>query len=332
MAKLKTLTAGLLLAFASFTATAEVGFITDAKRVDTAYDTVHQVLYISGGDSVRRYDMVAKKFLKPVMLGGQTMGMDISPDGKLLAVANASRGLKKNFIDIINLHFLSSKRISFDLDFYEGGTFTVAFDEQNNLLVASSFEGSGWVPLRKYNLASQKTTVLGSIRQNSMLTASFSKKMIAIAESNISSGDWGVYKVGDEKYTSKNSTGWFNFEIGISYTGNQISIPTYGGTFVSDNKKTFPAVGQYAGVAPIGVAYSPVNNQVYFAMAQSNYIAAYNSTTMTETARYQVPGYFDWTGNNAFVEGRTKIASDNSFLFSTLDSGIFYLPLRKPAQ
>jgi DNA-binding beta-propeller fold protein YncE len=332
MKSLTLLIAGIILVFATLPAQAKSGFIPDANRVDIAYDTIRQILYISGGDSVRRYDMANKKFASPISLGGQTMGMDISPDGKFLAVANSSRGATQNFIDIINLRTLTAQRVSFDLDFMEGGTYTAAFDGLGNILVSSTFEGSGWVPLRKYNYLSKQTSVLGSVRQSSMLTASTDRTMIAVAESNSSDGPWGVYRAGDEQYSSKYSTGWFNFEIGISYNGGQVAVPTYGGTFIKDNKKTFPAVGTYAGVTPIGVAYASVGSMVYFAMADSDYIAVYNINTMTEANRYKVPGHFDWTGNGAFAEGRTKIAADNSFLFSTLDNGIIYLPLRVPAR
>lgn len=320
------------LSFMLLSATASAEFITDENRADIAYDTVRQVLYISGGQTVRRYDMVAKKFLAPITLGGTTLGMDISPDGKLLAVANTTKGTNKNFIDLINLRTLVPKRVSFGLSFNEGGTYTVAFDEQSNLLVSSVFEGSGWVPLRKYNIFSQKTTVLGSIRHGSMLTPSFDRKRVAIAEADISSGDWGVYKVGDEKYASTHTTEWFNFEIGISYTGSQIIVPTYNGAYVKDATKTFPNVGEYAGVAPIGVSYAPASNNIYFPMALTDHISIYNMANMTEIGTYKVPGTFDWTGNSPFVEGRTKVATDNSFLFSTLDKGIFYQALRTPAQ
>ncbi|MDT4331881.1 YncE family protein [Methylomonas sp. MED-D] len=324
--------AGIVLFFSGLTAHAEAGFIADANRYDIAYDTVRQVLFISGGTTVRRYDMVAKKFLTPITLGGQTAGMDISADGKLLAVANLSRGAKQNFIDVINLRTLAVKRVGFDLSFGEGGTFTVAFDELSNILVSSNYEGSGWVPLRKINYFTKAVSELGSVRQNSMLAASADRHTIAVAESNISNGAWGVYKAGDEQYQSNNATNWFNFEIGISYTGSQIAVPTYGGTIILDSKQVFPAVGEYAGVTPIGAAYAPVGNKVYFPMANSDYISVYNSDTMTEVAQIKVPGNFDWNGNFAFGEGRVKVASDNSFLFSTLDSGVYFAPLRTPAQ
>ena len=80
---------------------ASSGFIAADGRTDIAYDTARQVLYISGGAQLRRYDMAAQAFLSPIALGGTTMGMDISADGRFLAVANGSRDAKANFVDII---------------------------------------------------------------------------------------------------------------------------------------------------------------------------------------------------------------------------------------
>jgi DNA-binding beta-propeller fold protein YncE len=333
MNKLKTLMTGILLVLASFAINANAGFITDVNRVDVAYDTTHQVLYISGGETVRRYDMVNKKFLAPITLGGETLGMDISADGKLLAVANSSTGTDYSIIDIINLRDLSSKRVRFDLVPGDGGTFAVAFDALGGILVSNQARGStgGWTSLKKYNYFTKKTTAFGLTAYNSMLTPSIDRKIIAVAAPTNDPSNMGVYKAGDESFVADKSSTYHNVEVGVSYNGKQITALTLGGAVVIDAKKTFPIIGDPAGILPMGVAYSPAGNHVYFAMANSDYIAAYNTKTMTELAQYKVPGHFDETGIS-FSEGRTKIASDNSFLFSTLDNGIYYLPLRKPAQ
>lgn len=303
------------------------GFITAPTRADVAYDSSRSVLYISGSDSIMRFDMLTQSFMAPIFLGGSTLGMDISPDGRTLAVANRSRGATKNFIDLVDLETGTSSRVGFDLAFGEGGTFTVAYDSAGKLLVSSAYEGSGWVPLRKYDPLSGMTSTIGSVRQNSMLSASADNSSIAITESNISSGPYGVYRVGNVSYNSNRTLGWFTFEVGISRNGQQIAVPTYNGTYIDDPSTVIPSIGTYAGQTPIGVAYSPNSDAVYFPFAQSNFIAAHSTITGQEIQRFTVPGTFDWTGNFAFSEGRTKIADDASFLFSTLDNGIYFTSL-----
>lgn len=316
------------------------GFISAPGRADIAYDTKHDILYISGDSSLRRYDVKSQAFLTPIMLGGKTMGMDISPDGKTLAVANAVRGASQNYVDLVNLATGVSSRVGFNPNSaYEGGTYTVAYDNQGKLLVSSQFQGSGWTPLRKYDPVTQSTTILGTVTQDVMLTASADRSVIGVAEANISDGRWGVYHAGDTSYVSQHQgyapvtggTGWFNFEIGVSRNGSQFVIPTYGGTYVGDAQSVVPTIGQYAGISPIGVAYSPLSDVVYFPFADTNYIGEYDTKTLTEITRIPVPGYYDWPGNWAFVEGRSKVASDGSYLFSTLDNGVFIARVPEPA-
>lgn len=306
------------------------GFISASDRKDIAYDTVHDVLYISGDSTLRRYDMKTGAFLAPITLGGITGGMDISPDGKTLAVANLSRGASKNFVDLVSLTDLSHQRVGFDLQFMEGGTYTTAFDKSGKLLVSSNFEGSGWVPLRKYDPLTGNTTVLGSVRQSSMLSASADHSVIGVTEANISSGPYGLYKTGDSSYASSRGLGWFTFEIGVSRDGSQIAVPTYSGTYIDDKTNILPSIGTYAGQLPIGVAYSPVDDVMYLPFAGTNYIASYDTKTGALLQKYTTTGNFDWVGNWAFAEGRTKVASDGSLLFSTLDNGVFFQTLTAP--
>ncbi|HEX5685593.1 MAG TPA: hypothetical protein VFY73_16350 [Ideonella sp.] len=303
------------------------GFIPAEGRVDIAFDGTNQVLYISGGPQVRRFDFNTKSFLPPLALGGATMGMDVSADGKRLAIANASRGANENFVDIVTLRTGKVRRVSFPLAFAEGGTHAVAYDAEGKLLVTSRFEGSGWTPLRHYDPVTGLSHQLAELSAPAMVSPSANHRYVAVAEGNMSSGPYGRYMTGDTAYRSLQSTNWSLFEIAIAPNGAQSAVPTYGGTFIDDAKKSFPAVGTYAGQTPIGAAYAPTGDVVYFPFAQSNFVAEYDRRTMTERRRFTVPGQFDWTGNGAFVEGRTKVSPDGRLLFVTLDDGVFYQEL-----
>jgi hypothetical protein len=62
-------------------------------------------------------------------------------------------------------------------------------------------------------------------------------------------------------------------------------------------------------------------------MTQTKTILRYDTRTMRQTGTITVPGTFDWTGNEPFVEGRTHVSADGRLLFSTLDNGVFYTTL-----
>jgi hypothetical protein len=313
----------LAVALSSSAWPAAIGLVPAPSRIDFVVDAPRHVLYISGTDQLLRYDLKAGAFLAPIALSGQTLGMDISPDGHFLAVANGITDAARSHVDIIDLRTLLPKRLYFTLEFMEGGTYTVAYDRDGRLLVSSQFEGSGWVPLRKVNVKRSQATTIGSVMRDSMLTPSADHTWIAIAESNNSGGPYGRYATGDASYASTYGTGWFNYEIGISRDGNQMAVPTYGGTYFNDFRTSFPPLGQYAGVQPVGVAYSPARDRVYFPFAQTNYIAEYDTTTMTETRRWTVPSTFGTNGNWAFVSGRTKVSTDDKTLCTTVTGGVW---------
>ncbi len=329
-----------LLAFASLlcalpAAQADsTGFITAPNRNDVAYDVANHTLYISGTDQVRRYDMASGSFLTPIQIGGVTAGMDISPDGKTLAIANYQQGPDSNFVDFVNLTNGSVTRQDIPYSGTEGGTFTVAYDSQGKLLVSTTAYGPYQTILRQLDTSSGTSTSLGQVWASSMLSASADHQVIAIAEPLVSGGRWGYYQAGAGSYIAQhpgagdrfdfNSEG-FSFEIAASSNGSQLTIPTSGGTFISDANGLRHLVGQYGGPTPIGAAYSPLNDDIFLPFSGTDYVAEYDSNTLQEVNRFVADGHsFEWQRNSAFAEGRTKVAADGSYFFTTLDNGIFF--------
>lgn len=298
------------------------GMIPAAGRVDIAFDAKSQVLYISGGPEVRRFDVKTKTFLEPLKLGGATMGMDVSADGKKLAVANASRGARDVFVDVVTLKTGKSKRVSFPLESGEGGSYTVAYDAQGQLLVTTSYEGSGWTPLRKYDPATGLTVKLADLSE-AAVNPSPNHKYVGVVEGNSSNGPYGIYTTGDSTYHERADTDAWLSEIAVAPNGGQIAIPTYMGTLIDDAKKTLPSVGTYGVSVPIGAAYAPSGDFIYYSFSNSSYVVEYDRRTMTEVRKVTVPGKFDWWPM-PLEEGRVKVSSDGRLLFVTLDDGVFY--------
>jgi hypothetical protein len=71
-------------------ANAEGTFISAPNRVDMVHDQNRNLLYISSGGDVLRYDLNSHQFLPPFQLGGDLKGMDLSPDANTLAVTDYS--------------------------------------------------------------------------------------------------------------------------------------------------------------------------------------------------------------------------------------------------
>ncbi|HEX8091069.1 MAG TPA: Ig-like domain-containing protein, partial [Blastocatellia bacterium] len=304
-------------------------------RVDMVYDIARDTVYITSGSSVLRYQIGSNSFLPPFQLGGNLYGIDLSPDGNTLIVADATRTETNVWVHVIDLQTGASRKALFPRAFLEGGTYSVAFGNDETVLITSTFEGSGWVPMRRYNPRTNGWSEIASVRQSSMVTSSSDGSVIGFEESNISDGAFGRYRLSDASLLRKSGytdgTGWFNYEIGVNRNGTQYALPTYGGTFIYDgNLNRLTTVGQYAGPQPIGVVYHPAEDVVYFAWAGSTEVRAHNTNTFAQLAAYNFEYTFTHPGNWAFVHGRLKLSGDGSLLFATVDGGVRYLRLYSP--
>jgi len=302
--------------------------IPAANRVDEVYDSKRDIVYITNGSSITRYQVGSNTMLPPINLPGTSLtGMDISPDDNTLAVANSLQINGQPSIYLVDLPTLQPQPVVFAPTFYEGGTWSVAFGDDGAVLVSSRFNGSGWVSLRRFDPQSNTVGTIASITQDTMLSSSADRSTVGVAESNISDGRWGSYRVFDQNWmenTFYDGTGWFNYEIGVNPTGTQFSIPTYGGTYFYDaNMDPMPPkVGMYAGGQPVGAAYSPNSSVVYFPWVGSNLVYAYDTNTFTPVGSYNFEYVFTWNGNHAYNDGRVKISKDGSLLMVTVGGGV----------
>lgn len=325
----------LMLASAPSTSVAHAGksgkFISASGRVDIAYDDARGLLYITSGDQMLRYQLSSQSFQTPVTISGANLyGMDISPDGSTAAIADTAYGSSDSYVHLVDLDTLAVNTAQFPLD-GAAGTFTVAYGKGGNLVVSSEFNGSGWVNLWLYDPTTGVETNLGSVRQDTMLTPSANRQVVALAEANESNGPFGYYAVKSGTLDQNGSSGWFNFEIGVNKNATLYAIPTYGGTYIADQNLnlTGTVIGTYAGSLPIAAAFNPKKDLVYFPFTGTTDVEVYNTKTWTQVNSYNCNDTFNWVGNGSFVQGRTKVSKDGSKLFVTVTNGVCYVKIKK---
>jgi hypothetical protein len=302
-------------------------FIAAPKRVDMAYDGKRHILYITSADSVLRYSLISHSFLTPYKLSGDLRGIDISPDENTLAIADHN---------LYGIYLINLKTGKYERAIYpssgDAGSFSVSFASNSLLLVTSSFNGSGWVPLRKCNLNTHKFTSIAEVNQDTILSPNADHTVIGFAESNSSDGPFGRYRVADGNLLRRNGydhgTGWFNYEIAVNHNGTQYAIPTFGGTILADKNLTkFAIVGKYNGGHPVGAAYNPTKDIVYFPWSGTSNVYAYDTNTLQKIGSYDFKNIFPDTGNYAYVNGRAKVSKDGRYLFVSVKDGVRYLDL-----
>ncbi|HMJ56322.1 MAG TPA: hypothetical protein VK540_29845 [Polyangiaceae bacterium] len=315
--------------------TCRIRFVAAPNRRDVVYDAKRQLLYITTNTgtpseagstgAVLRWDVQSSAFLSPLLTGGTFNGIDISPNDDTLVVAESGNDATNNWVHVVDLPSGTSEKSKFPLDYGEGGTFMPLFLDDTTLLVSSEYQGSGWAPLRKATLGGS-ISILASIRQDSMLARSGDGRTIAIAESNISNGPASRYNVPCAEFLDTVETQRWNYEICVSRDGSQMSVPTYDGTYVYDIGGTqIKTVGAYAADQPVGCAYSPIADIVYFAWvgAQHPSVEAYRTDSL-ERVKVVDPqvGQVAQVYNTAFVSGRTRISRDGTRLLVTVNGGV----------
>lgn len=307
-------------------------FIPANGRRDMVYDAKRNTLYIStDGGNILRYSLSTSSFLSPFTVGGNLLGVDLTPDMDTLVVADSATYGSNNRVHLVDLTTESPRTLEFSRASNEGGTYTTVFTNNNTLLVSSRFQGSGWVPLREADITTGTSRTLSSVRQDTMLTSSADHTVIGYSESNISSGEFGRYRVSDGSF-AESGTGWFNFEIGTSRDGLQFALPTYGGMYIYDDDfTTIGVIGTYARDLPIGVVYSPVADLIYTAWWNDDAIQIYDAQTLSYIKSIDTTRVFDWVGNHAFQEGRLRISDNGLLLFATVDGGINMYEVPEPA-
>jgi len=319
---------GLTMALAR-PAYADGVFIPAAERKDMVHDPVRNRIYITNGDEVLRYDLATETFLPPFSLGGDLNAIDISADGSQLAVADLTYSASANtcWIHVVDLETGESTRAEFTRATGEGGTYAVAFCADDSVLVTSRYLGSGWVPLRRYTPSTGVTLRLANVCQDTMLSPNADRTIIAFAESNISDGRWGRYRVSDGTIISMTGytfgTSAFNYEIAVNRDATSYAIPTYAsGTKLYDSALLY---NKSLAVRAVGVAYHPTEDILYAAVSGSRYVNAYDIGSSALIHQYDFDTTFPWHGNTAFEIGRLKVSSAGNLILGTVDGGVRYV-------
>lgn len=291
------------------------------------------ILYIStsGGD-IDRYNTQTGSFLTPFAVGGSLLGMDLSPDGTTLAVADTTR----TGIDLVSTSTGAVTPVNFTPAFGEGGAFSVAYESNGNLLVTTKFQGSGWVPLRQYDPSTGMTTIIGGgggpngeVRQDTILSASADRSTIGLAQGNQTGGPINAFSVasGSIAATTTLPNGLFAYAIASNAHGTQFAVPTYYGTYVynlSGSSFTGQTVLGVNGNEPLYTVYSPTSH--YMFAANWDFTGANNALLVYDTNTWQVVANlgsqnWNWDGNGAFQQGWMRISPDGDWLAVSVNGG-----------
>jgi predicted outer membrane repeat protein len=298
--------------------------IPASNRVDGVFSADNSVVYITSGSQVLRYDLSTQSFLAPLELGGYLKALDLSPDGQTLAIADSGDWAGDQlWVYVVRLDTGTSKKVTFARSAMEGGSYSIAYGSDGQLLITSLFQGSGWVPMRRYDPATDTTALLGQVFGGALLSASGDRSVIGYAEAGGSNGPWGRYFVATGNRLEAGQTLWFVSDIAANRNAAQFAITTNGGTFLYDEAANQVAtLGSYGAGRPIGVAYHPTQDLLYTAWMGTSEIRVFETANFQQVDSLNAGFIFQDNHNWAFDNGRLKTSRDGALLLATVGGGV----------
>jgi hypothetical protein len=316
---------------------APVAIIAAPGRRDMVHDARRRRVYIttsSSAGAVLSYDLATQQFDPPLLSGGEFHGIDLSPDGDHLAVADASfepvTGGNLAWVHLIDLTTGTSRRIIFNTQSNsETSVFTTVFTSNTELLITTNSSVSGGTSIRRIDISSNAVETIRSLHARSaMLTLSANGSAVGWAEQNSSIGPCGRFDLAQQRFTTR-GVGRPVYEIAVDRTAAQFAIPVLAGLAIFDADLHPQTTLGTADVRPVGAVYSPVASEIYLAWSgASTSISAHSSTSFQKLRDIElVPGLFlprDFFFE-AFVDARMKVSRDGQLLLVTMgDSVVVY--------
>lgn len=293
-----------------------VALIPVAGARDHVYDLLRGVLYITtSAGKIERYQPATKQLLAPLTVGNSLYGIDITPDGRSLYVAEGQRGATQSFIRKVDL----ATGTAVNLAYGGTGAWDIAIASNGKALFDSFFEGSGWVGLNEINLSTDVIANRRSVRQNSNVSRGPDRSLFFVSESNISSGPIFTYDANTDSFPTSAGTGGFHDSAlaSVNRNGTRIGFEFSGG--ISIMNRTFGPIQNLSGVDG-GLAFDPVRDVLYAVNSSTDQLIAFDSNTWSERSRIPVGENVGASG--AMGSGVMTVSGDGLFVFLTTPSGV----------
>jgi len=157
-----------------------------------------------------------------------------------------------------------------------------------------------------------------------MVSASGDGSTIVIAESNSSGGPFSRYDVASRTITRSGGTGWFNYECAVSRDAS-LFAPAYlrQHFYLQWHLQPCDQHWRLCRATPIGAAFHPSADAVFFPFAGTTYVKAYNTTTWEMLAQFdfQTPQH---TRQSRVYQRKDPHSADGQIIFVTVNGGVQY--------
>jgi hypothetical protein len=316
-------------------ASADGALIRAEQCVDAVFDAARGLVYVSSGNSVLRGDVKQGVLLEPFAIPGEgthLMGIDLSPDGNTLVVADANSSGTETWVYAIDLKTGAVAREPFAAAAGETGTYAVAFAKDGTVFVTSrSAAGrAGSVPMRRLEPRSGEWRVfIDSVPSDAMVSASGDLSVIGFAGTRDKGGVFGRIRVqdGDVAAAERRQPA---YEIAVNADGTQFVVPSQAEKFVYDQTLALLGVAlKTDNRFAAGAAYHPKAPFLHLALRGAPLVSVFDSRNLSKVSGYVLPTAIEAPIEEAFAGGRLRMARDGSLLMCTMPGGVWISPVHE---
>jgi hypothetical protein len=319
---------------------------------DCAFDAQRQRLFVTNEKEIAVFDTKKRELVKSMEVMGKVRACDISPDFKYLAVAP----LEGQFLYWIQLEDLEITQVRFKASASETGVFDLCVGADNSVLFSTTFAGSGWVTLRKFDPKTTRVTELDNVRMDSVVAASGDRQFAAVAEGNISSGPLQLYDFQKRRLKKVADLQCFNYEIACSRGARYFASPGRNGCVLYDGEGV--RLGVLEGKPVICAAFSPKTDHLFVLRHGESTVQEYDVQGQSIANEYpldkalaikgdvhsHIVANVHSSGSHAFgsirrvvnvnhktfQSGRVKVSDDGEHLFAVVPTGVYMFSVKSP--
>lgn len=293
---------------------------------DIVFDDACEHVYVSSTSTnhVAVYSLDTLALQTPIQVGSLPAGIDFSPDGATLYVAN-SGGNNISVVDVSQ--GTETRKIPVAAGFSNDRPFSIGVASTGIALFTTTFNGSGFGGrMLQYDPATDKVTqrtdfwINGTNTESTFVSASSDRSAIGIVAGDISSGPVFRYDATANTFGKEKDLATFVTFVALDQTGANILVDP--GTYVLD--ATLSLGGTITG-SGFGVAVDP--------SGAVGYRVGVTAVDVLSLAGFSVAGSLDLADTvtsanrfDGFGVGRLAISRDGALLAAITDHGFSIIP------
>ncbi len=319
-------------------ALAQSDTIPSANRRDHVYDPNREILYITtSAGELERFHLPSRTMLAPLEVGQSLNGLDLTPDGNALYIAENTPGNASNTVYNIDLTTGNITAMPFVQDSQqEAGVWDICIASNDSAFITTRYAGAGKVPLRQLHLDDGTFEIRrdaprpgGFVTQDAGIVRSADYGTLFFSEWRLSSGP--IYR-----YESDSDT--FADSVNTSFsTTSPISALSRNGAFIAHELSGSISIrnADQIEIASLsgfdgGVIFSPVDDILWVGDQNRDEIVAFDTATWTE--QFRVDAGIDLQPSFAMGNGVMSITDDGRTMFVSVDAGVQVITLVPPME